>query len=145
MSLPSLGYTPQGEAADCKSVAEKHAWFDSKVTHQYPNAAGLRHFKAIMSLKFFTPRGLLGDGRRPFKLEKRVRNPSGGPITLLTVYRKGRRPITVHNEVRLLTEAPTRVGLLGDGRWPLKPEKRVRNSYAGPIECLHGVVVCSLP
>lgn len=31
---PSLGYTPQGEAADCKSVAEKHAWFDSKVTHQ---------------------------------------------------------------------------------------------------------------
>ena len=52
---------------------------------------------------------------------------------LLTVYRKGRRPITVHDEVRLLTEAPTRVGLLGDGRRPLKPEKRVRNSYAGPI------------
>lgn len=30
----SLGHTPRGEAADCKSVGETHAWFDSKMTHQ---------------------------------------------------------------------------------------------------------------
>ena len=68
MTLPRLGYTPQGEAADCKSVAEKHAWFDSKVTHQNPNAAGLRHFKAIMPLRFMQRRTRWG-GRQAFILE----------------------------------------------------------------------------
>jgi hypothetical protein len=29
-----MGVTPQGEAADCKSVAEKHVGFDSLHSHQ---------------------------------------------------------------------------------------------------------------
>ncbi len=26
----------QGEAADCNSAGETHAWFDSRVAHQFP-------------------------------------------------------------------------------------------------------------
>ena len=54
--------------------------------------------------------GLLGDGRRPFKAEKRVRNPYVLPISWDR-------------------------GLLGDGRRPLEPEKRVRNPSVLPISC----------
>jgi hypothetical protein len=36
-----MGVTPQGAAADCNSVAEKHARFDSWGTHQNAQVAQL--------------------------------------------------------------------------------------------------------
>lgn len=56
-----MGVPPQGEAADCKSVAEKHVGFDSLHSHQT------------------WPHRLRWLGHRPFKAEKRDRHPLGLP------------------------------------------------------------------
>ena len=32
----AVGDRPQGVAGDCNSLAETHAWFDSRVAHHYP-------------------------------------------------------------------------------------------------------------
>ena len=45
-----VGDRPQGVAGDCNSLAETHAWFDSKVAHHF-------HSK-YFSLKFFLNRSL---------------------------------------------------------------------------------------
>ena len=34
-----MGDTPQGVAADCNSAEATHAWFDSRVAHQYSQTA----------------------------------------------------------------------------------------------------------
>ena len=31
-----VGDRPQGVAGDCNSLAETHAWFDSRVAHHFP-------------------------------------------------------------------------------------------------------------
>lgn len=38
-----MGHTPQGEASDCKSGGETHAWFDSKMTHHYIISKGVTY------------------------------------------------------------------------------------------------------
>ena len=32
---PPVGDRPQGVAGDCNSLAETHAWFDSRVAHHF--------------------------------------------------------------------------------------------------------------
>jgi hypothetical protein len=32
---PPVGVRPQGVAGDCNSLAETHAWFDSRVAHHF--------------------------------------------------------------------------------------------------------------
>ncbi len=36
----TVGDRPQGVAGDCNSLAETHAWFDSRVAHQRPKFQG---------------------------------------------------------------------------------------------------------
>lgn len=58
--------------------------------------------------------GLLGEGRCPFKAEKRVRNPYAAPYSACVSTQWG-------------------IGLLGEGRRVLSAEKRVQNPYALPF------------
>gem|GEM_PF-5498391 len=61
-----MGVPPQGEAADCNSVAATHVGFDSLHSH---------HIQRPYRLRWLD--------HRPFKAENRDRHPVGIPTTML--------------------------------------------------------------
>jgi hypothetical protein len=40
----TVGDRPQGVAGDCNSLAETHAWFDSRVAHHLSNVIEMLQF-----------------------------------------------------------------------------------------------------
>jgi hypothetical protein len=40
----TVGDRPQGVAGDCNSLAETHAWFDSRVAHHLSNVVEMLQF-----------------------------------------------------------------------------------------------------
>lgn len=76
-------------------------------------SCGTLQVRVLLHAPIQTPMGLLGEGRLPFKEEKRVRNPYGGPTMHHWTSGVGRHPLKVKRRDRYPYGAPTKQDLAG--------------------------------